>query len=133
MRIGMYDKEIFIEGEHNCDVIRLVDKDTLKELRTAEGQINYGADELWKEAVRCGATTDGLDDWLEEYMNESFDECDEEDFPCKDNSFVDELTDEERAIADKYILDTYGIEIGTWEASGCYPPEGEYELILREE
>mgnify|MGYP003315513379 CR=1 FL=1 len=72
-------------------------------------------------------------DWLEEYMNESFDECDEEDFPCKDNSFVDELTDEERAIADKYILDTYGIEVGTWEASGCYPPEGEYELILREE
>lgn len=131
MRIGMYDKEIFIEGEHNCDVIRLVDKDTLEKLHTKEGLIEYGWDDLWKEAVRCGATTDGLDDWLDAVLDEE--DNGDEMFAGKDDSFVNELTDEERAIADKYILDTYGIEVGTWEASGCYPPKGEYELILREE
>lgn len=130
MKIGIYNQEIFIENKHNWGVIRIVPKDMLEELHTKEGLINYGWDDLWKEAVRCDATTDGLDDWLEQVLMDEDDG--DEMFPGKDDSYCDVLTDEERAIADKFILEHYGVEVGTWECSGCYPPEGEFELILRE-
>ena len=129
MRIGIYDKEIFIENGLNYDVLRFVDKETLDRLHTVEGLIDYGYDELWKEAVVHDATTDSLNDWLEQLLCEE-DDGDEE-FVGKDSSFLSTLTKKERKAADKFILDTYGIEVGTWECSGLYPPEGEFDFILR--
>lgn len=134
--VGISNKEIFIKSKYGFHVLRPVEKDVLEELRTVEGQINYGADDLWREAVQAGITTDGLDDWMETYMSESFDETDEEDFPCKDNSSCDELSEEDRELADKYLLEEYNLEVGTWECSGSFSPNSfnknfkKFDLVL---
>lgn len=131
MKIGIYNKEIFIEKENNWGVLRLVDVDTLDSLHTADGLIEFGWGDIWKESVHNDWTILGLYEWLEGLINEE-DDGDER-FVGKDASYLDELTDEERKIADQYIYDTYGIEVGTWECGGFYPPDGEFEIILRDE
>lgn len=133
MKIGIYNQEIFIERNGGgCDVLRVVTKDTLSKMRTADGLIDYGYDYYWKESVMADQTELGLYDWLGECLDE-IDMDDEESFVGKDEGALHELTKEEREIADKYIEETYGIEVGTWECSGWYMPQGEYEIVLREE
>ena len=127
-RIGIYNKEIFIETQDGCThVLRIVPADRLKDLQSVEGLKKYGFDDDWRNAVYAGHTELGLDDWLEELL----DDIDgDEDFPCKDNSYVDDLPQDVREKADEFIYDTYGIEVGTWECSGIYSPDGEYDIIL---
>lgn len=133
MRIGIYNEEIYIErNTYNCDVYRPVEKKVLKSLRTVEGLKKYGWDETWREAVHAKRTEQGLDDWLSEALDD-IDLDDPENFPLKDDGGFSELTEDERKRADEYLYETYGTEVGTWEWSGCYNPDEEYELILREE
>ena len=124
--VGIYKNEIFIasieDGVFNgsFDVLRPVSTEQLVYLRDKyEREDEYK--DLWKEAVRAGNTELGLDDWIDDVWEEEYDEDDEEDFPGKDSSFLDYLSEEDRKAADEY-LETLGIEVGTWEASGCYSP-----------
>lgn len=127
MKIGIYNQEIFIEQGSGYGVLRVVPKDVLEDLRSVECLINYGEDDLWRQAVAAGQTELGLREWLEEAIDELEDD---EDFFCKDDSYLEYLSEEQREAADKYMLDTYGIEVGTWECSGWYMPEGECEFDL---
>jgi hypothetical protein len=123
--VGIYNNEIFIacieDGVLNgFDVIRLVSTAQLDDLRDRyEREDEYK--DLWKEMVKNDKTELGFSDWLDDVWYEEFDEDDEEDFPGKDSSFLDYLSEEDREAADKF-LETQDIEVGTWEASGCYAP-----------
>ena len=123
--VGIYNNEIFIARIEDgvlagFDVLRLVSTEQLDYLRDKyERTDEYKY--LWKEAVKNDKTELGLDDWLDSIWEDEYDEDDEEDFPGKDSSFLDYLSEEDRKAADEY-LETLGIEVGTWEASGCYAP-----------
>jgi hypothetical protein len=125
--VGIYNKEVFIAHEFDgkithFDVIRLVDEDSLEDYRNPDYRREEYKD-MWKQAVAADATEQSFDDWFDDAWNESYDEDDPEDFPCKDDSDVCVLTEEEREEADRFIEENYGIIVGTWEASGCYDPE----------
>lgn len=128
MLIGLYNQQIFIKNGNNYHVIRPVEKSVLEKLRTIEGLKEYGYDDYWRGSVNSGDTELGLDDFLSLWLDECFYD---EDFPLKDDSFVNEVSDEEIAKANEYLLNEYGIEVGTWEFSGLFAPDGEFELILR--
>lgn len=123
--LGIYNNEIFIARIEdgvlaNFDVLRPVSTEQLDYLRDKyERTDEYKY--LWKEAVRCDRTELGLEEWLDSIWEDEYDEDDDEDFPGKDSSFLDYLSEEDREAADKF-LETQGTEVGTWEASGCYAP-----------
>lgn len=132
--VGIFHGEIFIvtiedgklhvgiDGKPCFDVLRPVSEDALEKYR----DMSYREDEYldaWKEAVAHGRTLEGFDDWFEDLWEEEFDESDPEDFPGKDDSFTDYLTEDFRLVADGIIKARMGIDVGTWEASGCYPPD----------
>lgn len=125
--VGIYDKEIFImcfneDGTvRNFDVLRHVNSDKLEELRDADTYKDY-CEDLWRCAVQAGTTELGLLDFAQELIDDADVDNDPEAFPCKDDSGLMYLTEEEREAADKFMLDKYGIEVGTWECSGSYNP-----------
>jgi hypothetical protein len=45
--------------------LELIHQDTVDELSTIEGMVNYGYDDSWKMAVEGGHTELGLDDWCQ--------------------------------------------------------------------
>ena len=125
--VGIYDKEIYIANlDENgnitdFDVIRPVTAQLLSDLRDPDTYQNY-CEDLWKEAVRAGATQSGLLEFAEELIDEADCDNDEEAFPCKDDSGCEEITQEERETADNFLLEEYNIEVGTWESAGSYSP-----------
>lgn len=125
--VGIYNDEIFIanfdeEGNINgFDVLRSVTKNMLEELRDADSYEDY-CEDLWKCAVQAGSTKLGLHEFAQELIDEADVDNDEEAFPLKDDSGIEYLTEEERELADKFLLEHSNIEVGTWEASGSYPP-----------
>ena len=127
--LGIYNNEIFIARIEdgvlaNFDVLRPVSTEQLDYLRDKyERTDEYKY--LWKEAVRCDRTELGLEEWLDDIWEDEYDEDDEEDFPGKDSSFLDYLSEEDREAADKF-LETQGTEVGTWEASGCFAPANKF-------
>ena len=125
--VGIYNKEIFIanfeeDGSiRGFDVLRPVTKEMLDDLRDAGTYKDYCKD-LWKCAVQQDTTELGLEDFAQELIDEADVDNDEESFPCKDESGLEYLTENERKQADKFLLDEYDIEVGTWECSGSFPP-----------
>ena len=124
--VGIYNGEIFIvlvkDGKmtDSFDVIRPVTKEQLSYLRDKwERADDYKY--FWKEAVASDATEQSFEDWFDAVWDEEFDETDEEDFAGKDDSFIYYLDEDERKAADAY-MESQGVEIGTWESSGCYAP-----------
>lgn len=131
--VGIYNNEVFIatiengkvhrgiDGKPVFDVIRPVTAEMLENLR----DIDYCRDEYrdeWKDAVAANATEEGFDDWLEGLWDEEFDEDDEESFPSKDDSFTEYLTGQDRLDAEAFLENNGHPTIGTWEASGSFPP-----------
>ena len=125
--VGIYDKEIFIAKFdengiiYNFDVLRPVTAEMLEELRDASTYKNY-CDDLWRCAVRAGNTELGLEDFAQELIDEADVDNDPEAFPCKDESGLEYLTENERKDADDFLLESEDMEVGTWECSGLYPP-----------
>ena len=130
--VGIYDGEIYLaEMEGEKPHVGIDNKPVFCVLRTvSESQLEYLRDiseredeykDLWKEAVHADQTEQGFDDWLDDVWAEEYDEDDPEDFPGKDSSWLDDLSEEDRAAADEF-LEGQGYSIGTWEASGCYDP-----------
>ena len=134
--VGIYEREIYIarivDGEiKGFDVLRPVTADTLEQYREPS-EIREYIREDWKEAVRCDRTEDSLDEYVDEVMSEYDLDEEEEMYPGKDESGLEFVTFEERDEADKFMEETYGHEIGTWECSGWYAPvsswKGEQEF-----
>ena len=125
--VGIYNKEIFIanfdENNNitNFDVLRHVDAEELADLRDPDSYKEYCRD-LWVEAVRAGQTESSLLEFAQELIDEADVDNDEEAFPLKDESSLEYLTQEERQVADNFLEEEYGIEVGTWESSGSFPP-----------
>lgn len=124
--VGIYNKEIYIARIEDgvmatsFDVIRPVSVETLEYLRDRYKREDEYKD-LWKQAVAADNTEEGFSDWLDSVWDEEYDEDDEEDYPGKDSSDVDLISEKERTEADDF-LKTKGIEVGTWESSGWYAP-----------
>ena len=123
---GIYNKEIFIavieDGKiRGWDVLRPVSTEDLEKRRDPSEIKEYCRD-LWKEAVRAGVTEDSLDDYVDAVIAESDMDDNEEMYPGKDESDCDYLIPDIREEADTYMSEEEGIEIGTWESSGCYEP-----------
>ena len=110
-----------IDKEPIFDVLRPVSASDLENLRD-EDEIKEYVRDLWMEAVRSGHYEGSLDDYTQEVIDESNMDDDEEDFPFKDSSYCEYLTDDLRKEADTYLDEHKDIEVGTWEASGTYPP-----------
>lgn len=122
----------------SCVVIRPVTKDILVYNRDDAESLR----DVWKAAVSSDNTDLGLDEYFEEALSESASVLhDDEGWPCKDESFCEELLiDEtnptiEKWSKDKDGCDTFrefvekkiyeeipGHEIATWESAGWYPP-----------
>lgn len=133
--VGIFNNEIFIarveDGKFKGfdGVLRPVTTEQLNYLRdSSERREEYK--DLWKEAVKEGVTEEGLDDWLESVWAEDFDEDDPEDYPGKDESDMEYLSDEDRLKADCF-LSLYGVKVGTWESSGSYSPRSFYKDFKR--
>lgn len=131
--VGIYNGEIYIaDTEHDgtvrrgCDgricftTLRPVSADALENLRNPDARREEYKD-FWKEAVKSGATEEGFEEWLDGVWEDEFDEDDEEDYPGKDPSGVDVLSEEERKAADAF-LESQGMDVATWECAGGYPP-----------
>lgn len=105
-------------------------KEDLEYWQSYEGAKEYLID-FWKDAVWNGDVTCSLDEYIELSMNEL---ADDEDYLGKDNSWCDVFEDYEtlREVVDKFILDEYGEEVGTWEASGCYTPHNKFDFVINE-
>ena len=132
--VGIYDREIYfvrleedgklycgIDGEPVFDVIRPVTENDLELLRDTDERRDEYKD-FWKQAVAADATEESFDDWLDRVWEEDFDENDPEDFPGKDSSDCQYLTEDFRLAADAVLQGKYGITVGTWESAGGYPP-----------
>lgn len=141
--VGLLDGEIFFvkmeDGTPHLgcnripvyDVIRHVDRDTMRYLQTDPESVR----DLWVEAVRTGYTDDGLTDYFEQLVDDSFDESiwDGEAWPYKDESDCDSLTDDYRKAADEWLETNKGIEVGSWESSGAYPPPSmDFDILFCE-
>lgn len=131
--VGIYNREIFIarledgktsrdcDGRIFFDVIRPVEDSELEWLRDqSEREDEYK--DIWKYAVAAGDTEESFQDWYDCAWNEDFDEDDPEDFPTKDDSYCEYVDEEKRLAAEEFLRNEYGIRVGTWVASGCYPP-----------
>ena len=132
--VGIYDKEIYfvrldedgklhrgIDGNPVFDVIRPVTEKDLELLRDPDERRDEYKD-FWKQAVAADTTEESFDDWLDRVWEEDFDENDPEDFPGKDSSDCQYLTEDFRLAADAVLQGKYGITVGTWESAGGYPP-----------
>ena len=64
----------------------------------------------------------GLVDFAQECIDEAGVDDDDEAFPCKDDSGLQYLDEEERKLADKFLLEHDSIDVGTWECGGMYAP-----------
>ena len=129
--VGIFKNEIYIalvedgKFKHFDGVLRPVTTDQLDYLRDPyERREEYK--EIWKQAVNADATEDSLDDWLDAVWTDDYDEDDPEDFPGKDDSDVQYLSDEDRLKAD-WFLGLSGVEVGTWESAGSYNPRSFYK------
>lgn len=135
--VGIYNNEIFIAkvGEDGKmakgymgkpyfnGVLRPVTESDLDRLRdSSEREDEYF--DLWKQAVQADSTRESFDEWFDQVWGEEYDEDDEEDFPGKDGSDCQYLTEEFREEADSF-LEKQGIKVGTWESSGSYSPTHE--------
>lgn len=125
--VGIYDKEIFI-ANFNDDgtikyfyVLRPVSAELLSDLRDPDTYKSY-CEDLWRCAVQAGNTESGLLEFAQELIDEADCDNDDEAFPLKDDSGLEYLTQEEREAADNFLQEEYGIEVGTWECSGSFPP-----------
>ena len=136
--IGIYNDEIFLvegndinnlhrgyDGKPIFCVLRPVSKSMLETLRD-EDEIKEDVRDIWKEAVMGGHYEGSLDDYVADVIAECKMYDDDEMFPFKDESWLDELTDEMRKQADKFIKEHSGYKVGTWEASGCYEPDSDF-------
>ena len=125
--VGISNKEIYIASvvdgkfERFDGVIRPVSTEQLEYLRDSCERMDDYKD-LWKQAVQADRTEVGFENWFESVWNEEYDEDDEEDFPGKDSSDTQYLSDEDREAADGYLAESEGFEVGTWECSGSYSP-----------
>lgn len=125
--VGIYNKEIFIANFDkdgniiNFYVLCHVDAEELADLRDPDSYKEYCRD-MWVEAVRAGQTERSLLEFAQELIDEADVDNDEEAFPLKDESGLGYLTQEEREVADNFLLAEYGIEVGTWECTGMYEP-----------
>jgi len=124
--VGIYDGEIFIarieDGKiAGFDVLRPVTTEQLESMRDKWERADEYKD-FWKDAVAHDMTEDSFEDWFDSVWDEEFDENDEEDFPGKDDSYLDYLDEEQREAADSYMEEN-GTEVGTWETSGWYEPK----------
>lgn len=137
--VGMINGEIFLvdmEGDTprlGCNlvpiygVLRYVDRETMRYYQTDSESVR----DLWVEAVRTGFTTDGLDDYFNGLDIDSV--WDDESWPYKDESYCECLDDEHRKAADEWLQANKGIDVGTWECSGLYPPPSlDFDLLFCE-
>lgn len=130
--LGIYNQNLFILDDNSSTpyVIRPVSIEQLEYMRSDKGQREY-CQELWKEEVAHNCCECSLDEYTQSYIEE-LDKDDQENFIGKDDSFCDIFDIEEglRDLVDKYLLFTEGLEVGTWESSGIYPPKGQFDMIL---
>ena len=122
--VGIYNKEIFIariidNKIVNFDVLRYVTASQLEDYRDFDN-IREQCRELWVEAIKAGQTEDSLDDFTDSIIADT-DMDDEENYPFKDWSDTDKVSDEQYEQANAFIEEEYGDTVGTWECSGCYP------------
>lgn len=126
--VGIYNKEIFIaeidtenpSKIHFGDVLRYVTEQRLDDYRDPSELREY-CKEAWKAAVASDSYEDSLDAYTDEIIADT-DMDDEENYPFKDESGLEYLTLEDREEADAFIKESEGDDVGTWECSGCYPP-----------
>lgn len=146
--VGISQNELFMTedvdhtdylGQMIFCVIRPVTQSELEHLKS-DDYIYERCDELWRERVKYDNTyTGGLDDFVEMAKNEMGYE--DEDFIFKDCSFCEVLEDERkiyqplpeweghvvpltlRQFIDLWVEYNTGEAVGTWEASGFFPPQ----------
>lgn len=131
--IGIYKGELFLkEDKHsNMCVVRYITKDDLDYRRSYTGTREF-VEDIWREDVYNNGVTCSLDEYVEMVMNNEI--IDDEDFVGKDDSWccVFDYYDNLRTLVDKFILDEYDEEVGTWEASGCYTPKAKFDFVIDE-
>lgn len=131
--IGIYKGELFLKEDNhsNMCVLRYITKDDLEYRRTYTGTREF-VEDIWREDVYNNGVTCSLDEYVEIVMNNEI--IDDEDFVGKDDSWccVFDYYDNLRTLVDKFILDEYSEEVGTWEASGCYTPHNKFEFVINE-
>lgn len=125
--VGIFNKEIFIarikDGKIlNFDVLRYVTESQLDDYRNFD-DIREHCRELWIEAVKAGQTEESLDDFTDSIISDT-DMDDEENYPFKDSSDTDKVSDEQYEQANAFIKEEYDDTVGTWESAGCYHPAG---------
>lgn len=137
--VGMIGNEIFFaeidpDGRIHCggdgvpvyDVIRPVTRDQMEELQEDPDTVR----DLWQGEVAAGGTELGLADFFDSLMAECYGD---EDWPCKDDTFCEYLSDEDRAKADAYLSENEGMDVGSWEASGFFSPSSlDFDLLFCE-
>lgn len=139
--VGIYNGELFmveedkrkrIDGIYIFDVIRPVSKEHLEAMHEPS-EVKEQIRDIWQCLVQDGKTELGLNEFVEQAMSEE-DDGDER-FVGKDDSFCDifDYNEKLRDFCDKYINFTQDIEVGTWEASGCFKPEGHFDLVFNKE
>lgn len=132
--IGIYKGELFLKEDNhsNMCVLRYMTKEDLEYWRSYEGVKEF-VEDIWREDVYNNGVTCSLDEYVEIVMNNEIN--DDEDFVGKDDSWccVFDYYDNLRTLVDKFILDEYGEEVGTWEASGCYTPKAKFEFVINEQ
>jgi hypothetical protein len=124
--VGIFGKEIFIANLENgkirgFDVLRPVTEEQLETLRDPDNIKDYLRED-WKLAVQNDATESSLDDFVDEAVQEYDLDENEEMYPGKDESGLENLTIDERDQADAFMENEYDMTIGTWESSGWYAP-----------
>lgn len=136
--VCLADNEIFIAkgkrnnpSSSNLDVICLVEADRLEGLQS-DNEVREYYRQDWKYAVANDQTEDSLDDWIE-YAREE-EPADDEYYPGKDESGCDifnyEYNEGAREFIDEYLSENEDIEVGTWEASGCYTPSQDSDIQI---
>ena len=130
--VGIFDGEIYIanidtktDKIRNFDVLRPVSEDDLDSRRSDDNVRDY-CKEQWQMAVSSGYYEESLDTFIEEQEEEYEVDDDDENFVGKMADALDYLSDEDRQEADEFMSEHEGIEIGTWEDSGCYAPSSSF-------
>ena len=131
--IGIYKGELFLKEENhsNMCVLRYITKDDLEYRRSYTGTREF-VEDIWREDVYNNGVTCSLDEYVEMVMNNEI--IDDEDFVGKEDSWCEVFEEYEtlRELVDKFILDEYSEEVGTWEASGCYTPKAKFDFVIDE-
>lgn len=135
--IGIYKGELYLveddfNGTHNMYVLRYITIDDLAYNQSFTGSREF-LEDIWRENVYNNGVTCSLDEYVEMVMNDEI--IDDEDFVGKDDSWCDvfDYHDNLRTLVDKFILDEYGDEVGTWEASGFYTPKTKFDFVINDE